>query len=112
MKVFEMLCGSLQFNNLTDLYNLKDLHKKKRKRSKDRYKGIRSKELRTKIPTRDNYICHYCGGRGETVDHVIPQSKGGTDDECNLVCSCEECNIQKGDEVPYGLEYVLNLKIQ
>ncbi|KAG1666407.1 hypothetical protein FOA52_006516 [Chlamydomonas sp. UWO 241] len=34
-----------------------------------------------------------------TVDHVIPRSKGGTDDPCNLVIACRKCNCQKGDRI-------------
>jgi len=30
------------------------------------------------------------------VDHRIPESKGGTDDESNLVTSCRDCNRGKG----------------
>lgn len=36
-----------------------------------------------------------------TVDHVIPQSKGGTNDPCNLVPMCKPCNSSKGDTMPY-----------
>src|ERR1022692_3786087 len=27
---------------------------------------------------RDNYQCAYCGHRAETIDHVVPRSRGGT----------------------------------
>jgi len=54
-------------------------------------------EIRIKVLKRDNYICHYCGEYGDTVDHVIPKSKGGEDTEENLVCSCFECNQLKMD---------------
>ena len=40
-------------------------------------------------------ICAYCGEKGDTVDHIIPKSKGGSDDPENLVCSCTMCNLQK-----------------
>ena len=26
---------------------------------------------------RDRYRCAYCGGRAETIDHVVPRSRGG-----------------------------------
>ncbi|WP_256975015.1 HNH endonuclease [Paenibacillus amylolyticus] len=44
-----------------------------------------------------NYTCHYCGGYGDTIDHVVPTSKGGADVIENKVCSCEECNQLKSD---------------
>ena len=27
---------------------------------------------------RDNYLCAYCGRKAETIDHVVPRSRGGT----------------------------------
>ena len=30
------------------------------------------------------------------VDHVVPRSEGGTDDESNLVTTCRDCNRGKG----------------
>jgi hypothetical protein len=34
-----------------------------------------------------------------TVDHVVPQASGGTDDPANVVLACLDCNSRKGDEV-------------
>ena len=45
-------------------------------------------------------MCQYCGACGRDVelevDHVIPVSRGGTDDLKNLKTSCRECNRGKG----------------
>lgn len=30
-----------------------------------------------------------------TVDHIIPRSRGGTDDPSNLVICCHDCNSSK-----------------
>ena len=50
---------------------------------------------------RDGFTCQYCGGhppeRVLECDHIIPVSKGGTDDINNLVTSCFECNRGKRD---------------
>lgn len=46
---------------------------------------------------RDSYTCHYCGDKGDTVDHIHPKSKGGEFTEENLVCCCSDCNLEKGD---------------
>ena len=53
--------------------------------------------LRKIVLERDNYTCKYCGSRKGPyeVDHVIPVTKGGTDDLKNLVASCRRCNRQK-----------------
>lgn len=41
--------------------------------------------------------CAYCESEEElTIDHVIPQCKGGTDFTDNVVCCCKKCNHDKG----------------
>jgi 5-methylcytosine-specific restriction endonuclease McrA len=55
-----------------------------------------SKELKKYILREANYTCYYCGDFGDTVDHIIPRSKGGTDDAINLLCACERCNQLRG----------------
>ncbi len=45
--------------------------------------------------------CVYCGQESPGIDHVIPSSKGGTDDELNTVPCCESCNkSKKHDSLP------------
>ena len=51
--------------------------------------------IRIPILERDEYMCAYCGRKAETVDHVIPKSKGGTEDPFNLVACCKGCNRKK-----------------
>jgi hypothetical protein len=42
------------------------------------------------------YRCAYCDSENElTLDHVVPQSKGGSDQTKNLVCCCKSCNRDK-----------------
>jgi len=57
-------------------------------------------KLRFEVLRRDKYVCQYCGACGKNteleVDHVIPVSRGGTDDKDNLKTSCIECNRGKG----------------
>lgn len=49
------------------------------------------------ILSRDGYVCSYCGQFGNTVDHIIPKSKGGPSTWSNLTTSCKDCNGKKGD---------------
>ena len=57
-----------------------------------------------KCRVRDRHVCAYCGGvfRGEelTIDHVIPQSKGGATSFANCVVACSPCNATKADKSP------------
>ena len=50
---------------------------------------------------RDEWTCQYCQcpvcDVTATMDHVIPQSKGGKTDFENIVTSCFECNSRKGN---------------
>jgi 5-methylcytosine-specific restriction endonuclease McrA len=53
--------------------------------------------LRKKILIRDSYICWLCDLPGaNTVDHVMPRSLGGTNDEWNLRAAHRSCNSKKG----------------
>lgn len=62
-----------------------------------------SKSLRFDIFARDSFTCQYCGRRPPEVvlelDHVHPQSKGGGDEEINLITSCAPCNRGKSSKV-------------
>ena len=42
--------------------------------------------------------CVYCGKPANTVDHIIPKSKGGEDAAWNLVPCCKSCNSSKADK--------------
>jgi 5-methylcytosine-specific restriction endonuclease McrA len=49
---------------------------------------------------RDGGLCGYCGGRGGTVDHILPQSRGGLSTWENTVLACGPCNNRKRDRTP------------
>lgn len=48
---------------------------------------------------RDGHRCQYCGGTAESIDHVIPRSKGGPHTWENVVAACRPCNVHKGDRL-------------
>lgn len=48
---------------------------------------------------RDRYRCAYCGGRADTIDHVIPRSRGGAHSWQNCVACCAKCNHRKADHL-------------
>ena len=46
---------------------------------------------------RDGGECQYCGARAESIDHVIPRSRGGQHVWENVVAACRRCNTVKRD---------------
>lgn len=61
----------------------------------------RAVATRDGVLRRDKHVCAYCGGRGTTIDHVLPKSRGGGDTWTNLVAACERCNGRKADRTPH-----------
>lgn len=49
---------------------------------------------------RDEFLCQYCGARGDlTFDHVIPRARGGITSWENVVAACSPCNLRKGSKL-------------
>ena len=74
--------------------------KTSKKTSHERGYGAVWRRIRERIFERDNGLCQSClkAGRlrvGQDVDHVIPKSQGGTDDEGNLQLICRACHKAK-----------------
>lgn len=58
--------------------------------------------LRLKIFLRDRLTCQYCGVQTANLhcDHIIPLSRGGSNDETNLTTACASCNTSKRNKTP------------
>jgi hypothetical protein len=58
--------------------------------------------VRALVFQRDDYTCRYCGERGGRLecDHILPVSRGGTDDLQNLTTACFACNRSKRAKTP------------
>ncbi|MTE23408.1 MULTISPECIES: HNH endonuclease [Microbacterium] len=56
---------------------------------------------------RDGYRCGYCGRAANTIDHVLPRSRGGADSWENLVAACVTCNNVKSDRTPQEMGWKL-----
>ena len=49
---------------------------------------------------RDDYSCQYCGGFADSLDHVVPRSRGGQHTWENVAAACRPCNLRKRDRTP------------
>lgn len=71
---------------------------------KANWKGMNwiRQEKRLAIYLRDGMACVYCGhsveeGASLSLDHLRPESKGGSNCETNLVTCCSRCNSARGN---------------
>jgi 5-methylcytosine-specific restriction endonuclease McrA len=54
---------------------------------------------RRAVFARDAHRCQYCGGPAESIDHVVPRSRGGRHEWENVVAACRPCNVRKRDRL-------------
>ena len=69
---------------------------------------------RANILRRDQYCCQYCNmdltDKDATIDHIVPRSKGGGSTWVNMVASCRDCNLSKGNRTPKEARMQLKAK--
>jgi hypothetical protein len=59
-----------------------------------------TKDQRARIFKRDGNKCVKCGSiHNLTIDHIMPLSKGGENDDSNLQTLCKNCNCSKKDSI-------------
>lgn len=74
----------------------------KHKITSERIRALRDgnsyRRFRALVLDRDGEKCAYCGASDVSLqlDHVIPQSRGGSDHPENLTPACKPCNTSKG----------------
>ncbi len=54
---------------------------------------------RRAVLARDAHRCVYCAVKADTIDHVVPRSRGGRNEWTNVVAACARCNHRKGDRL-------------
>ncbi len=62
---------------------------------------------RRTVFARDSHRCQYCGLAAESIDHVMPRSRGGLHAWDNVVAACRRCNTRKEDRLPHEVGLVL-----
>ena len=62
---------------------------------------------RRAVLRRDGGTCAYCSEVADTVDHVVPRSRGGRHEWTNVVASCKQDNLFKGDQLLSELGWTL-----
>jgi 5-methylcytosine-specific restriction endonuclease McrA len=69
---------------------------------------FRRQVTNTFLFARDGYRCQYCGRPAHelkpretlTRDHLVPLSRGGTNEWTNVVTACSACNTRKSNHLP------------
>lgn len=91
-----------------------DACRSERRRSTNRRKNAKrrglvpGKYLIADVGDRDGWVCHLCGDGidrhlpgtakwGPTIDHLLPVSRGGTDDLSNVAVAHRHCNVVRRD---------------
>ncbi len=54
---------------------------------------------RRAVFARDGSRCQYCSAPADSIDHVVPRSRGGQHVWENVVAACRPCNAQKRDRL-------------
>jgi 5-methylcytosine-specific restriction endonuclease McrA len=54
---------------------------------------------RRAVMARDGHRCQYCGAHADSIDHVVPRSRGGLHTWDNVVAACRPCNVRKRDRM-------------
>jgi 5-methylcytosine-specific restriction endonuclease McrA len=105
--------------------------------SKQTRKKFRKQHKRSRLFKRDGGRCFWCKKAlalikmgtdvtkipedlRATFDHLLPRSKGGTDEDKNLVTCCPKCNNRRGNGLvnpatrelmsPTGVQWILSNK--
>ena len=55
---------------------------------------------RRAVFAREDNRCQYCAGIADSLDHVMPRSRGGLHIWENVVAACRKCNLGKRDRTP------------
>ena len=124
-KIMNDYCGNVYSNIFNSLFKKEEDYESYKMKQLDKILGSDAKHGLKKaiaeefwlwtdsIHSRDNYVCAICGRKNTiedpiNVDHIIPKSKFPSSHPWNLQSTCEDCNIEKSnqllDAIPIFLE--------
>lgn len=87
--------GFLAVTGWTEYQNIEGMERI-REQTRKRVADYRMRKKQPSLPV--GSTCAYCGKVANTIDHIIPRSKNGSDDESNIVPCCKSCNSSKKDK--------------
>lgn len=77
----------------------------------DKFPEREVKLTRRNLLIRDNFQCQYTSrkltSKEATIDHIVPQSRGGKTTWENVVICCSDANAKKGDKTPMEVGFHL-----
>ena len=61
---------------------------------------------RRAVFVRDEHCCQYCGDLADSIDHIMPRSRGGEHIWENVAAACRPCNLQARPHARRGRDAV------
>lgn len=76
------------------------------------YREVKRRDPNEPLPKRlvhdrDGWVCAYCGGYGDTIDHIVPKDKGGQETWDNVITACFGCNNKKDNKMLIEIGWIL-----
>lgn len=97
MEIHSVQCCDRCANKVVSAYNYWHGGDRGNSSPAKKKKTVITRKLSLQVFDRDGYQCLSCGCRSDlTVDHVMPESKGGPTEINNLQTLCRSCNSKKG----------------
>jgi len=82
-------------------------------KSDKRKRKVFSKLERQKIFEKTKGSCYSCGMPLDInkmqIEHIIPFSRGGSDEDHNLLPSCRKCNMYRSNYSPHNIKFMLEV---
>ena len=88
--------------------NRVEKYRKTRQRKEYKKREFIPRSVYRLVYRRDKFTCQYCNrninilklqGEKLVLDHIIPWSRGGSNDPSNLILACDRCNSEKSDDI-------------